>query len=209
VVFRGNQAQASALTDFVVALRPEFTILRGAYRAADLQLHYSVFDAGSLYHALSGFLIPDLWHSKGEAIRLHHFDRGKLCYLNLLERINCAYCSYGNGLIAYVVEIAARTEQHCALSGTRIASSIRMTATGISCRTATRPPIAHTSRKCERIFRISEVANQRECTADAKECLCRISSFAIERAAQRLILFPGRKPSPSPIHLKYARHLLQ
>jgi len=40
------------------------------------------------------------------------FDRGKLCYLNLLERINCAYCSYGNGLIAYVVEIAARTEQH-------------------------------------------------------------------------------------------------
>jgi hypothetical protein len=40
------------------------------------------------------------------------FDRGKLCYLNLLERINCAYCSYGNGLMAYAVEIAARTEQH-------------------------------------------------------------------------------------------------
>ena len=40
------------------------------------------------------------------------FDRGKLCYLNLLERINCAYCSYGNGVLGYVVEIAARTEQH-------------------------------------------------------------------------------------------------
>ncbi|HEY0704738.1 MAG TPA: hypothetical protein VGD60_18335 [Candidatus Acidoferrales bacterium] len=40
------------------------------------------------------------------------FDRGKLCYLNLLERINCAYCSYGNGVMAYVVEVAARTEQH-------------------------------------------------------------------------------------------------
>lgn len=40
------------------------------------------------------------------------FDRGRLCYLNLLERINCAYCSYGNGVLAYVVEIAARTEQH-------------------------------------------------------------------------------------------------
>ena len=40
------------------------------------------------------------------------FDRGKLCYLNLLERINCAYCSYGNGVLAYVVEVAARTEQH-------------------------------------------------------------------------------------------------
>jgi hypothetical protein len=40
------------------------------------------------------------------------FDRGKLCYLNLLERINCAYCSYGNGVIAFVTEVAARTEQH-------------------------------------------------------------------------------------------------
>jgi hypothetical protein len=40
------------------------------------------------------------------------FDRGKLCYLNFLERINCAYCSYANGLMAYVVEVAARTEQH-------------------------------------------------------------------------------------------------
>lgn len=40
------------------------------------------------------------------------FDRGKLCYLNALERINCAYCSYANGLMAYVVEVAARTEQH-------------------------------------------------------------------------------------------------
>jgi hypothetical protein len=40
------------------------------------------------------------------------FDRGKLCYLDLLERINCAYCSYGNGVIAFVTEVAARTEQH-------------------------------------------------------------------------------------------------
>lgn len=40
------------------------------------------------------------------------FDRGKLCYLNLLERLNCQYCAYANGLLAYVVEVAARTEQH-------------------------------------------------------------------------------------------------
>jgi hypothetical protein len=40
------------------------------------------------------------------------FDRARLKYLNLLERINCAYCSYGNGVLAYGVEIAARTEQH-------------------------------------------------------------------------------------------------
>ncbi|MGA8143270.1 MAG: hypothetical protein WB987_05205 [Candidatus Acidiferrales bacterium] len=40
------------------------------------------------------------------------FDRGKLCYLNFLERLNCQYCAYANGLIAYVTEVAARTEQH-------------------------------------------------------------------------------------------------
>lgn len=40
------------------------------------------------------------------------FDRGRLRYLNLLERLNCVYCSYGNGLLAYATEIAARTEQY-------------------------------------------------------------------------------------------------
>lgn len=39
------------------------------------------------------------------------FDRRYLAYLNLIEKINCAYCSYFVGLIAYVQEIAARTEQ--------------------------------------------------------------------------------------------------
>ena len=40
------------------------------------------------------------------------FDRGSLKYLNLVERINCIYCSYGNGLFAYAAEISGRTEQH-------------------------------------------------------------------------------------------------
>jgi hypothetical protein len=40
------------------------------------------------------------------------FDRGHLAYLNALEKLNCAYCSYANCLIAYVREIAARTEQY-------------------------------------------------------------------------------------------------
>jgi hypothetical protein len=40
------------------------------------------------------------------------FDREHLAYLNALEKLNCAYCSYGNGLIAYVREIASRTEQY-------------------------------------------------------------------------------------------------
>jgi hypothetical protein len=40
------------------------------------------------------------------------FDRGHLAYLNALEKLNCAYCSYANGIIAFVREVAARTEQH-------------------------------------------------------------------------------------------------
>jgi hypothetical protein len=40
------------------------------------------------------------------------FDRGGLKYLNFVERINCRYCSYGNGVLAWGREIAGRTEQH-------------------------------------------------------------------------------------------------
>jgi hypothetical protein len=38
------------------------------------------------------------------------FDRHHLAYLNLLEKINCAYCSYANGAIAFAREVASRTE---------------------------------------------------------------------------------------------------
>ncbi len=38
-------------------------------------------------------------------------DRQHLGYLNSVERLNCIYCGYSNGVIAYCREIAARTEQ--------------------------------------------------------------------------------------------------
>jgi hypothetical protein len=40
------------------------------------------------------------------------FDRGMLAYLNTIEKVGCIYCSYANGLLALISEIAARTEQH-------------------------------------------------------------------------------------------------
>jgi hypothetical protein len=40
------------------------------------------------------------------------FDRAHLAYLNLIEKINCAYCSYGSGVMAYGREVVARTEQY-------------------------------------------------------------------------------------------------
>lgn len=40
------------------------------------------------------------------------FDRHQLGYLNFIEKFHCAYCEYGNGLMAYMTEILARTEQY-------------------------------------------------------------------------------------------------
>ncbi len=38
------------------------------------------------------------------------FDRHHLAYLNIIEKFNCAYCSYFNQAVAFVREVAARTE---------------------------------------------------------------------------------------------------
>jgi hypothetical protein len=39
-------------------------------------------------------------------------DRHRLAYLNGIEKLNCVYCGYANGLIALVREVAIRTEQY-------------------------------------------------------------------------------------------------
>lgn len=39
-------------------------------------------------------------------------DRHQLAYLNLIEKLNCVYCGYANGVLAYAREIASRTEQY-------------------------------------------------------------------------------------------------
>jgi len=52
-------------------------------------------------------------------------DRYALNYLNAMEKLNCVYCGYVNGLIAYVQEIAARTEQYwCPIKHARKIGSI-------------------------------------------------------------------------------------
>lgn len=40
------------------------------------------------------------------------FDRAELTYLNVIEKFNCFYCSYGNGVAGYFREVAARAEQY-------------------------------------------------------------------------------------------------
>lgn len=84
-----------------------------------------VLTAPVIYSMIIPFVALDLWVSAYQAIcfrvygiprvrrsRYVVFDRSGLAYLNLIERINCAYCSYCNGVIAYAREIAGRTEQY-------------------------------------------------------------------------------------------------
>lgn len=40
------------------------------------------------------------------------FDRQQLGYLNFIEKFHCTYCAYGSGLMGYMSEILARTEQY-------------------------------------------------------------------------------------------------
>lgn len=78
-----------------------------------------------VYSLIVPFMMLDLWVSLFQSIcfrawnvarvrRRDYFaiDRHKLAYLNAIEKINCLFCSYANGLIAYVREIAARTEAY-------------------------------------------------------------------------------------------------
>jgi hypothetical protein len=78
-----------------------------------------------IYSLIVPFAILDLWASIYQAIcfRVYHipqvkrgqyliFDRAALNYLNALEKLNCAYCSYCNGVVAYAREVASRTEQY-------------------------------------------------------------------------------------------------
>lgn len=53
------------------------------------------------------FNIPRVKKSDYIALERHH-----LGYLNAIEKINCDYCGYANGLIAFTREILSRTEQY-------------------------------------------------------------------------------------------------
>lgn len=78
-----------------------------------------------IYSLIIPFVVVDIWVSLYQSIcfrvyaipqvKRHTFmvfDRSGLAYLNVLEKINCAYCSYVNGVIAYAREVGARTEQY-------------------------------------------------------------------------------------------------
>ncbi|MEQ1575855.1 MAG: hypothetical protein ABL993_16570, partial [Vicinamibacterales bacterium] len=44
--------------------------------------------------------------------RFFTLDRFRLAYLSPVEKVNCLYCNYANGVLGYVGEITARTEEY-------------------------------------------------------------------------------------------------
>ena len=85
----------------------------------------TVLTAPVIYSLILPLALIDLWASAYQAIcfrayRLPRvprrdymiFDREALAYLNWIERLNCGFCEYANGVAAYVSEIASRTEQY-------------------------------------------------------------------------------------------------
>ena len=63
----------------------------------------------SLYHAIC---FPIYHIEKVKRADYIVFDRHHLAYLNAIEKLNCAFCSYANGLIGYTREIASLTEAY-------------------------------------------------------------------------------------------------
>lgn len=85
----------------------------------------TLLTAPVIYTVAVPFVLLDAWVTVYQAIcfrawgiarvrRRPYFaiDRHRLAYLNAAEKLNCMFCSYTNGLIAYVREVAARTEQY-------------------------------------------------------------------------------------------------
>ena len=83
----------------------------------------SLLTAPVVYSLLLPLAVLDVWVTLYQSIcfpiygiahvprrRFFAIDRHKLAYLNGIEKMNCTFCSYSNGLIAYVREVAARTE---------------------------------------------------------------------------------------------------
>jgi len=84
-----------------------------------------ILSAPVIYSLLFPFLLIDLMVSIYQLICFRIYgvslvrrkqyiivDRQSLAYLNIIEKINCIYCGYCNGVIEYVREVAARTEQY-------------------------------------------------------------------------------------------------
>lgn len=85
----------------------------------------NLLTAPLIYSVIVPLVVLDLWFTLYQRVcfpiygipqvprsRYIVVDRHHLAYLNGIETLNCVYCGYANGLLAYAREIAGRTEQY-------------------------------------------------------------------------------------------------
>ena len=63
-----------------------------------------------IYHRILFPLYKLLYIKRGDYIQI--IDRAKLPYLTIVQKINCIYCGYANGVVRYRVQIAWETEHY-------------------------------------------------------------------------------------------------
>ena len=84
----------------------------------------NLLTAPMIYSLIAPLVLMDIWISLYQWVCFRVYgvprvrrqdyliiDRHRLGYLNAIEKLNCVYCGYANGLFAYLREIAGRTEQ--------------------------------------------------------------------------------------------------
>lgn len=85
----------------------------------------TIATAPLIYSLLIPFVLLDLWVTLYQQLCFRAYgiarvprraymaiDRHKLAYLDTIGKLNCTYCGYSNGVIAYAREVASRTEQY-------------------------------------------------------------------------------------------------
>jgi hypothetical protein len=85
----------------------------------------TIATAPVVYSLIVPVALLDLWVTLYQAICFRAYgiarvrrsayiiiDRHHLAYLNGVEKLNCVFCGYANGVFAYTREVAGRTEQY-------------------------------------------------------------------------------------------------
>lgn len=85
----------------------------------------TILTAPLIYSLIVPVALLDLWVTTYQAVCFRAYgiarvrrsayiviDRHALAYLNGVEKLNCVFCGYANGVFAYVREVAGRTEQY-------------------------------------------------------------------------------------------------
>lgn len=62
-----------------------------------------------MYHRVCFYFYRIPYVNRAKYIKI---DRQKLSYLGVLQKINCVYCGYANGLVKYWTQIFAETESY-------------------------------------------------------------------------------------------------